>query len=173
MTVATRNRTRETDARETPAVPSHGRVRLRQSQDRYFIDPAIIPQGFVYQWKRYSVLGQEEPAHLAELARAGFEPVPADRHDGLFLPKGTTGPIIIGGMILMDRPVELEAEAQAEQRHLARAQVQGSKEQFGLAPRASGFEGPSEHTSARNNTFVRSQFERVDAPRPKHEISVD
>ena len=172
---AVRSRTRETEARETPAAPSHGRQRVRQGTDRYHFDPAIVPDGFVYQWKRYAVLGQEDPAYLAELHQVGFEPVPAERHDGLFLPKGTKGPIIIGGQILMDRPIDLEQEARAEEKYKADAQVRGSREQFGMTPTARGFEGAHETSSqkVRNATFVRSSSERVEAPRPKHEIAID
>jgi hypothetical protein len=54
----------------------------------------------------------------------------------VFLPAGYTGSIIIGGQMLMERPVELEQEAETENKMAARAQVRGSREQFGLTPRA-------------------------------------
>lgn len=159
--------------RETPAAPSHGRVRIRQSTDKFHIPEHLIPEGWVYQWKRYSVLGQEDPQYLAELAQVGFTAVPADRHAGVFFPAGyqpKNNCIIIGGQILMERPIELEMEAQMEDRDRAVAQVRGSKEQFGLATR---FDGPDSNLQARSVTGVRTSFERVDAPAPKHEIAID
>lgn len=175
MTV-TPTRTRMTPARETPtaaAAPTHGRRRVRQGTDRYAFDRAIIPDGWTYEWKRYSVLGQEDPGYLAELHQVGYTPVPAERHPGKFLPEGFKGNIVIGGMILMERPLDLEKEARAEDKFRADSQVHGSRQQFGLAPRARGFEGPDEHPSARRNSYVRSSVESVDVPRPKYETNVD
>lgn len=149
--------------------------RVKVGNDKYYVDPSIIPDGWVYQWKRHTILGQEDPGYQAELARAGFTAVPAERHDGMFLPKGAKGSIILGGQILMERPEELEYEARMEEKHAADAQVRGSKEQFGLVPRARGFEGPSESSNprVRQSTFARSSVEVVDAPRPKHDLAVD
>jgi len=171
-------RTRQTaareDARETPVsteAASHGRTRVRQGTDKYHVDKDMIPAGWVYQWKRHTILGQEDPAYQAELAQVGFTPVPAERHPGRFLPAGSTGAIIIGGQILMERPIELEREARQEDKQRADAQVYGSKEQFGLVPRAPGFS--TETQRARAATFARSQYETVDAPAPKYDLAVD
>lgn len=173
MTLA-RSRTRETSVREPIRTEStHGRQRVRKSADKYYINPAIIPAGWVYQWKRYAILGQEDPAYMAELTQVGFSPVPAERHAGMFLPEGYKGAIIIGGQILMERPIELEQEAKEEDRWAADSQLRGSREQFGLAPKARGFEGAGQtnHSYVRQNTFARSQMETVNVPRPKHEIA--
>jgi hypothetical protein len=162
-------RTRQTPARETEVTAAPVRQRVRKTADRYYVDPSIIPDGWIYQWKRHSTLGQEDPGYMAELAQVGFTPVPAERHPGVFLPVGYTGSIIIGGQMLMERPVELEQEAQNENRMAARAQVRGSREQFGLTPRASGFEGPDTHQSARRNSGVKVGREAVDAPAVKYD----
>lgn len=170
---APRNRTREAAPREevrSNAAP-HGRTRVRRSDDRYAFDKSIVPDGWVYQWKRHTILGQEDPSYQAELHQVGFTPVPAERHDGMFLPVGFKGSIIIGGQILMERPVELEMEARAEDKARADAQVRGSKEQFGLATRAPGFE--TNTPNARRASFARSQYEAVDAPAPTHQLAVD
>jgi hypothetical protein len=162
-------RTRQTPARETEVSASPTRTRVRQGTDRYAIPTEIIPDGWVYQWKRHSVLGQEDPGYAAELAQVGFTPVPAERHPGRFLPAGYTGSIIIGGMILMERPVELENEAKAEDRARARAQKVGSYEQFGLK---TNFD--TDAPNARRNTGVRVSREAVDAPKPKYDYgSID
>lgn len=174
MTTRTRQTPAREPVREEPAAATPvRRQRVRQGTDRYAFDKAIIPDGWSYEWKRYSVLGQEDPAYMAELHQLGFSPVPAERHPGLFLPVGYTGSIILGGQILMERPVELEMEAREEDDMRARAQVRGSREQFGMVPQARGFEGPSQHPSAARNSFVRSSYERVDAPAVKYEPSID
>lgn len=166
-------RTRQTPARETDvaSAPSTGPVRrrVRQGTDRYAFDQSIVPDGFVYQWKRHSILGQEDPAYMAELHQLGFDPVPAERHDGLFLPVGTKGPIIIGGQILMERHVENEREARWEDKKRADDQVNGSRQQFGLPPAANS-RFAAESAKSRAVTGVRVGREVVDAPRPKYQI---
>ncbi len=174
-------RTRQTAAREpireTPVGPAsaHGRTRVRKGTDRYYIDPSLPPDGWVYQWKRYSVLGQEDPGYLAELAQVGFTPVPADRPNlqGVFYPvgyKATNNCIIVGGQILMERPIELEMEARDEEKNAADSVLRQSREQFGLTTR---FDGPDRSAQARAVSGVRTSYERVDAPAPKHEIAID
>jgi hypothetical protein len=169
MTTRTRQSAAREPVREEPTAAPVRRQRVRQGTDRYAFDRSIIPDGWTYEWKRHSVLGQEDPAYLAELHQLGYSPVPAERHPGQFLPVGYTGAIILGGMILMERPMELEMEARDEDAMRARAQVRGSREQFGMIPQARGFEGPGQHQSAARNTFVRSSYERVDAPAVKYE----
>jgi hypothetical protein len=155
-------RTRQASARETDT-SQPVRKRVRQGNDRYAFDKSIIPDGWVYQWKRHTVLGQEDHAYQAELAQVGFTPVPAERHEGVFLPVGYKGSIIIGGQILMERPVELEREARMEDRDRANAQVRGSREQFGLRDK----------TRFEDRSKLRVGVEQVDAPRPKYQPSID
>ena len=173
--MASTPRTRETspreDVRSDPAPRSHGRTRVRRSDDKFFVDPAIIPPGWHYQWKRHTILGQEDPAYQAELHQVGFSPVPAERHPGVFLPAGATGSIIIGGQMLMERPIELENEARFEEKQRADAQVNGSRQQFGLPTNTPGFS--TQTPGARANTYVRSGYERVDVAGPQHQLAVD
>lgn len=175
---ATRTRTRETPAREDvreASSPAHGRTRVRQNDDIYARASALAPEGWVYQWNVVSVLGQDQLDNQARMAQLGFTPVLAERHDGVFLPKGTKGEIVLNGLRLEERPIELDMEARAEERAAAVNQVRGSREQFGLATTAPGFEGPtqSNHPYVRGNSFARSQFEQVSTPQPKHQLAVD
>jgi len=155
------------------------RVRT-SSSDPYFIPDAIraklAEEGFEYQWNVWSVLEKENRSERARMYNAGWRPVPADRHDGVFLPPGSKGDIVIGGLILEERPVELSNEARLEDKIAADEQVNGSRRQFGFAPTAPGFEGADKSNSphVRNNTFVRTSMVHVDdAPRPKYEVSLD
>ena len=53
----------------------------------------------------------------------GWRPVPAERHDGIFMPIGQRGPIRRDGMVLEERPIQLTKEAQEEDIAIARAQM--------------------------------------------------
>ena len=151
--------------------------RIKASNDWSSIDPSLIPEGYVYQWKMYSVLGDEQSyvGYQADLYRAGWRPVTHDRHPGVFAPLGTTGAIRMRGQQLMERPVELEREARAEEKAAADAQKKGAEQQFGLSPRSPGFEGPgqSNHPFVRQNTGIRQTVERVEAPAPKYDVVIE
>lgn len=119
--------------------PVHERRRTRrrkatQVEDIFYIPVDEIPEGLSYEWKRYSVIGQEDPFYLAQLREQGWEPVPPKRHPS-WVPPGYSQPHIIkGGMILMDRPIELTEEARDEQRVLARRQVREAEARLGRTP---------------------------------------
>lgn len=104
---------------EPPRLTRHSR-----SLDRFFIPPEIIPQGTSYEWKRMSVFGKEDTQHQVHLARNHWKPVPAGRHPELS--GGVAGderPIVIDGLILMERPKYLTDEARAEDQFNANRQV--------------------------------------------------
>lgn len=92
-----------------------------------------IPRGMSYQWNNHSIFGQEQHAYSAFMAQQGWEPVPASRHPHL-MPPGYTGPVIVDGQILMERPTELTLEALQEDLDRARGEVRLKEEQLGAAP---------------------------------------
>jgi hypothetical protein len=153
--------------------------RIKSSADKYAISPEILARnqadGWVYQWKRHTVLNQEDPTYAADLFRAGWRPVPAERHPGEWGPKDMKGSIIVGGQMLMERPLALDIEARAEEHEAAARAVNSSREQFGFAPTAKGFEGAdtSNNPSVRKNSFARTGRENVELNRPKYDYSVD
>ena len=59
-----------------------------------------------------------------------FAPVPSDRHAGRFMAPGTTGAIIVDGLMLMERPRVLGEEARAEELYKARRQVTDNRDQL-------------------------------------------
>lgn len=126
--------------REPPHVSEHSslrRIRRRKAtavEDIFYIPVEEIPPGSSYEWKRYSVIGQEDPFYLAQMREQGWEPVSPKRHP-TWVPPGYSQPYIIkGGMILMERPIELTEEARAEQRVLARQQVREAEARLGRTP---------------------------------------
>ena len=126
------------------------------SHDPYAIDPFLIPQGWVYEWKRYSIYNQVDHTHQAKLARVGrWTPVPAERHDGEFLPPGAKGSIIHDGLILMERPIELHREAQMEEKRAADDAMRRAKTERGLPSASAGVN--TQTIEARRASFVRQE----------------
>jgi hypothetical protein len=91
--------------------------------DKFALPSNTEPEGWTYEWKRWTTLNKEDPAYQTELAQAGWEPVPAQRHPGL-MPKNYRGETIEReGMMLCERPTEIVEEAKARDLNEARMQV--------------------------------------------------
>ena len=130
-----------TDAREPQHEPVHAearRTRRRKStvnDDMFYIPLDEIPEGSSYEWKRWSVNGLEDPFYIAQMREQGWEPVNPKRHP-TWVPPGYSQPHIIkGGQILMERPLSLTQEAQAEQRKLAKTQMREAEQRLGMTPK--------------------------------------
>ncbi len=84
--------------------------------DIFEIPKELIPQGWSYQWNAVSIAGNSEiildQNHM--MHQNGWRPVPAERYAGTLVPKESTGNIIRGQQMLMERPEELTKEAQNE-----------------------------------------------------------
>ncbi len=128
-------------ARATSRAPAHekpARTRRRKTMthdDIFWLPIEEIPEGFTYEWKRLSVMGQEDPFYIAQMREQGWEPVLASRHP-TWVPPGYDKPNIIkGGQILMERPEELTNQARAEELAVARQQVREAEARLGMTPR--------------------------------------
>jgi hypothetical protein len=99
-------------------------TRHPRSENRFHIDPAMIPDGSSYEWKRLSVFDKEDRQHQVHLARNHWVPVPAGRHPELSgeAPDSKKS-IVIDGLILMERPSYLTDEAHEEDQRNAFDQV--------------------------------------------------
>lgn len=102
------------------------------SEDRFAFDRSIVPQGWTYEWKTKTIKNWEWQDHQVMLYQNGWEPVPAERHDGVFMPRGHKGTIERGGMILMERPIELTIMARKVEKREADERVNGSRSMAGL-----------------------------------------
>lgn len=120
-------------ARRAEELRSHGGS-LEEGTDEFYIDKSEIPPGWEYEWKRQTVMGQEDPAYQVALYRAGWEPVPASRHPSYMPIGGNYETITRKGMILMERPSEINEEARARELRKARTQVRQKEEQLNAAP---------------------------------------
>jgi len=91
------------------------------------------PDGWTYEWKTKTVLGQENPAYQVQLQRTGWEPVPTSRHPQMMPGDHKYANIERKGMILMERPKVITDEVVAIDRKRARDQINHKKAQLGEA----------------------------------------
>jgi len=106
-----------------------------QHEDPFALPLDQIPEGSSYEWKRWSVHGQQDPFYISSMRDQGWEPVNPARHPN-WVPPGYKEPHLIkGGMILMERPIELTNEAKSEMNRSARDQVVTAEQRLGLAPK--------------------------------------
>lgn len=111
--------------------------RREEEVDAYYVPEHLVPAGYVVEWKRVSVLGQEDPYYLMKLeADGGWMPATVDM-GGLkeLLPKGSSSKLIErGGLRLYIRPKHLSDEARQEDLEIAREQVSEKLRQIGVTP---------------------------------------
>ena len=91
------------------------------------IPAAMMRPGYIMQWKARSIMGNEEVqrSHLTRHYRTGWRPVEGERGRGYFFMPGEVIPATIeqGGMMLMERPAQIEQYARAEANKKAKGQV--------------------------------------------------
>ena len=135
---------------------------LEEESDMLHIPPELVPDGMRYNWKTYSVYGQQQARRYGRYQATGWEPVPASRHPGLFTPKGYEGDIEYDGLILMEKPEELCRQTEAREFQKARQQVQAKEQQLRGGDIGSKFD--TQHQSARRATKISKAYERIDIP---------
>lgn len=162
---------RDTDPRQEPqreAAVRTGekRERLRKFADNQngplFIPRELIPDGTDLQWIAIEVNGQPFPQERVQYEQNGWRAVTPDmfggRFDGRFMPKGYRGEIVVGGQVLMERPLELTLEARAEERRAAQ-NARGTQERRLLAGQLDGVTLDTQHPTARANTSLTRTVE--------------
>jgi hypothetical protein len=134
---------------------------MEEGPDDFYINQSDIPDGWSYEWKRKSVWGQEDPSYQVQLARMGWEPVPADRHPSYMPDKGNYTTIERKGMVLMERPKELTDEARAIELKKARNQVRQKEAQLNVAPDAGQFDRDNKGSPL---VKVKKSYEAIPIP---------
>jgi len=150
---------------ETPAQRAARRVaELRGNDDGQceghddFAAP-MPPEGWSYQWKRFLTAGQEDPSYQVQLARSGWEAVPATRHPEM-MPISTKSKVIERkGMILMEKPLELVEEARNIELKKARQQVRAKEAQLSGTP-----DGTLSRDDARVQPKIKKGYEPMPIP---------
>lgn len=124
--------------------------------DKFYI-PAVIPDGWSYEWKRHETLGKRDPSYEVSLQYNGWEPVPRSRHPEM-MPGNFPGETITReGMILMERPQEITDERTKRDRQTARDQVRAKEENLTAAP-----PGTFERDNSGNRLgTVKKSFEHI------------
>ncbi len=107
--------------------------------DIFEIPKELTEPGWSLQWNAVSISGNSEilldQNHM--MHQNGWRPVPAERYAGTLVPKGSTGPIIRGQQMLMERPQTLTDEANLEDLRNARQLISDRNESLKLAKVAS------------------------------------
>jgi hypothetical protein len=119
---------------------------LDDMSDEFAIPKEIVPDGWTYEWKRRTNLGQEDYSYTVSLLQHGWEPVPVSRHPEM-MPKDWAGGASIErkGMVLMERPTVIVEEAKKRSLRDARNQVRQKEAQLSGAP--AGDNSPFEPTN--------------------------
>ena len=145
-------------ARRAAELREHGV--LNEGVDKFYIDPKIIPDGWSYEYKAFTVLGKEDPSYQVALRQSGWEPVPASRHPEL-MPIGYEGNTILReGQMLMERPLEITNERKQQDKVNAREQVRAKEEQLGAAP-AGQFD---RNNKGEKMTTIKRSYEPIPIP---------
>lgn len=128
--------------------------------DDFYIAPSDIPNGWSYEWKRKTIMGQEDPAYQVALARAGWDAVPAARHPSYMPDTGNYATIERKGMVLMERPAEISEEARSREDRKARSQVRQKEEQL-TASKSGEFD---RNNKGEGLTKIRKSYESLPVP---------
>lgn len=133
-----------------------------ENEDRLYIPPEIVPEGMRYQWVTDSVYGKSYQDWRARRERRGFTPVMAERHDGMFMPKGYQGEINVDGLVLMERHEAYCVQSERNDLRKAKEQVWAKEQQLrgGDIPNVTGADDPR---ASRQNRIGKT-YERVPIP---------
>lgn len=139
---------------------------LPTHDSQYFIPKEIVPEGMVYQWRRESILGEQDLANMASLKRNGWREVPADRHP--------ERPVRLEGLVLMECPEMFVQQARAEERQAAMAEKRKQLRPRNEAVRPGYFDDDVAARRGVNFGARRGQPEATDpALRPTYARNVD
>ena len=94
---------------------------IGDTQDEFWIDPKYIPEGWSWEWKRYSVLNEIQQSHINALKRTGWEFVKPDKYP--VVPE-TNGMVILRGNALMERPASITEMMSERDKRLAKLQME-------------------------------------------------
>ena len=132
---------------------------LDEGTDEFYVPKDIIPDGFTYEWKRYSTFNQIDSSHIRELERKGWAFVPSTRHPSM-MAIGDNGNIILRkGLALMERPTEIVDEARLIERRRAADQVRSKEQQLSGTP-----EGTMTRDHAKARPQIKKSYEAIPIP---------
>ena len=127
---------------QRPEQREEPRRRLLKGDDHnpFEIEPTLIPDGQSWEWKAKTIMGWEDREAQIRERMNGWLPVPArvyyQRTPQIMqqLGIGPDDPVVVGGQMLMERPVALTREAMAEDKARADAQYNEKMAQLSASP---------------------------------------
>ena len=106
----------------------------RTESDKFAIPRGMEPDGMKYQWMATEIAGKPNYNRTSEATMNGWNPVPAARHDGLYMPPGTDGSIVLDGMALYEIPERVWRLKRELASRAARDKVADMNAQLAYAP---------------------------------------
>lgn len=148
-----------------------------ETGDPYHIPEHIVPTGWSYQWNVVTVYNSQDQcmSQTMGMFENGWRPVPAERHDGMFVPRGTKGEILRGGQRLEERPATLTAQAKAEDVMKAKRQISDRNESLMLEVKKgmkNGMEMGKKYRGTGGDMSMRMSIDpTLDIPAPQHQLA--
>ena len=175
----TRGRTREATRSPTVIRGRDGEVLSRTrsgTADPFDIPADLIPPGWDYQWNVVTVTGNSDVCldQGMGMYENGWRAVPAERHPGRFVARGTKGEIIRGGQRLEERPMQLTVDAKAEDHRNARQLLSDRNESLKLSGVSKAMPDGFEMNSRRRGTGgnIRLSIDpALDIEAPSHTLA--
>ena len=134
----TREPAREPARTQSTVLGRNGEVleRMRPNAGGDIFDRVQAPPGWTLQWNAVSAVNKEiDEIHKGmaiDMYENGWRPVPASRYPGIWTPPGYDGAIIVKGMRLEERPIQLTQQAQREDEARAKAQLRDQTDSLRL-----------------------------------------
>ena len=144
-------------ARRAAEIRQHRGGTMDDGIDEFAAPPP--PDGWSYEWKRKSVMGQEDHGYQVKLAHDGWEPVPTSRHPHM-MPEGNHPTIERKGQVLMMRPKVITDEMREVEIRRARQQVRSKEQQLTQAP-----DGQFERNDPRVRPQIKKGYEPMEVPK--------
>jgi hypothetical protein len=135
---------------------------MNEGTDEFYFSPDMVPDGWTYEWKRRTIMGQEDPAYQVALARTGWEAVPARRHPEMMPVNWKGDTIERKGQVLMQRPKAITDRIEEMDRHRARNQIRAKEQQLNAAPPGTM---EAEFSDARTRPVIKKSFEAIPIPK--------
>lgn len=142
--------------------------------DETSVDRFALPKWFLekhgkdwsFQWVTHTVLGQEEPQHRGGFEKGGWTPLHQEDFDGdldgLFMKKGATQEINVGGQVLMARPKELTDRARSKEKRDALEQVMIKEQAWRAGDIPVTLD--AQHPTAVQTNRINKTYERIEIP---------
>lgn len=132
---------------------------LDEGTDEFYVDPNAIPDGWTYNWKRFSVYEQEDTGNQLKVKRDGWSPVPVERHPEMMASNTDMKYIMRKGMVLMECPTEIVDERKRIDLKRARDQVRYKESQIAGTP-----DGTLTRDHARVKPQIKKSYEAMPVP---------